>query len=159
MEDVSSTDKDWELWILLIQVRDAIGAARRKELLSYHITAGQSAGLFAIKAIGDKATPAEVGRWLFRQSHSTSDLMGRMERAGLVRKVKDLERKNMVRLVLTEKGREAYHQSAKRESIHEIMSSLSQEEHQQLRSALQTLRDKALKELGIVRKMPFPPSE
>lgn len=157
MEDVSSTDKDWELWILLVQVRDAIGAARRKELLSYDIAPAQSAGLFAIQAIGEKATPAEAGRWLFRQSHSVSDLVSRMERTGLVRKVKDLERKNMVRLVLTEKGRKAYHQAAKRKSIHRIMSSLSPEEHQQLRSFLQTLRDKALVELGIMRKMPFPP--
>ena len=66
-----------------------------------------------------------------------------MEKQGLVRKVKDLDRKNLVRVVLTEKGREAYYHSTKRESIHQIMSFLSEEERQQLRHCLQTLRDKA----------------
>jgi len=37
-----------------------------------------------------------------------------MGKEGLVRKVKDLDRKNQVRLVLMEKGREAYYQSEAR---------------------------------------------
>ncbi len=123
--------------------------ARWEELAQYNVPPVQAAVLFIIQAIGYRATPAEISRWFFRQSHSVSELLSRMEKGGLVRKVKDLDRKNLVRVELTEKGRETYHQSMKRVSIHNIMSSLSEEEHQQLRSCLQKLRDKALKEIGI----------
>jgi len=47
-----------------------------------------------------------------------------------VKIVKDLDRKNMIRVALTEKGREAIHNARKMESIHKIMSSLTKEEHQ-----------------------------
>jgi DNA-binding MarR family transcriptional regulator len=68
-----------------------------------------------------------------------------MEKQGLVRRVKDLSRKNMVRVELTEKGHEACNRSAKRESMYKILSSLSDEERQQLCLYLRKLRDKALR--------------
>lgn len=37
-----------------------------------------------------------------------SGLLDRMEKQGLVRKVNDLERKNPIRVAVTEKGEEAY---------------------------------------------------
>jgi len=76
-----------------------------------------------------------------------------------VRKTKDLHKKNLVRVSLTGKGEQAYNQSTKIESIHKIMSSLSEEEHQRLDLYLKTLRDRALKELGIDHKPPFPDCE
>ena len=81
-----------------------------------------------------------------------------MERKGLVRKVKDLRRKNLVRVVLTEKGHKAYKRAIKRELVHRVLSVLSEEEHQQLRACLQKLRDKAFEEIGVAYKPPFPPS-
>ena len=151
-------DEDYDLWLLVAQVRQAMFRARRKELVQYNISPRQAAVLFAIQAIDGKATPAEISRWLFREPHSVSELLSRMEKRGLVRKVKDLKGKNLVRLVLTEKGCEAYYQSTKRESIHKIKSSLTEEERQQLRSCLQILRDKAVQVLRIEDEMPFPPS-
>ena len=73
-----------------------------------------------------------------------------------MRKVKDFDRKNLVRVILTEKGQQAYYQSSEIKSIRQIVSSLSEEERQQLRSYMETLRDKALKELGVGRKPSFP---
>lgn len=147
-------DRYYDLWALLAQTRDAIFKARQKELRRYGTSATQSAALFAIQAIGDKATPAEISRWLFREPHSVSGLLSRMEKEGLVRKTKDLDKKNLVRVELTEKGYGAYHRSMRQESIHKIMSSLSAEQCQQLTSCLQTLRDEALKELGIEPQVP-----
>lgn len=154
MEDFSYRDQDGDLWKLLAQTRDAIFKARRKELHRYGITATQGAALFAIQAVGDKATPAEISRWLFREPNSISELLGRMEKQGLVRKTKNLDRKNLVRVELTEKGYQAYHRAIRQESIHKIMSSLSAEQRQILTSCLRTLRDEALGELGIEPQMP-----
>jgi len=152
MKDLSSTDQEQELWTLLGQARRAMLKVRRRELRQYNISTSKSTVLFVIQLIGDKATPAQISRWVFQESHSVSELLNRMEKEGLVRKVKDLDRKNQVRVVLTEKGRETYYQTVKLESIRKIISSLSGEECQQLRSCLQTLRDNALKELGIEYK-------
>ena len=145
---MENADQDYNLWMLLNKARDAVLKARRKELYQYNIPNRQAAALFAIQAIGDKATPIEIARWLFRESHSVLGLLSRMEKKGLVRTSKDLDRRNMVRVTLTEQGREAYSQSMKQESIHKIMAALSEEERQQLASSLQALLAEALKWLA-----------
>ena len=153
------TDKGYYIVALLSQARHAMFKIRQKELSRYNIRPRQASVLIATQAIGDKATPAQISRWLFLEPHSTSGLLIRMEKKGLVKKVKDLHRKNLVRVVLTKKGHEAYERATKRELVHWVLSALSEEEHQQLRTCLQKLRDKAFKELGIAYKPPFPPSQ
>ena len=157
MKSYADSDEDYTLWVLLRQACDASVRARDKELSQYGISAEEAAVLFVVQANGERATPSEISRWLFREPHSTSGLIIRMEKDGLVRKLNDLERKNMLRVVMTEKGREAYEKSTARESIHRIMSSLSEDERQLLRSCLERLRNQGVKELRIERKPPpFP---
>ena len=154
-------DSEYNLWILLGQTRNAILKARRRELQRHNISSRHILVLFVVQGIearGEKATPANLSRWLILKPHSVSELLKRMTNEGLVRKVKDLDRKNQVRVELTDKGREAYGKSTDRKSIHRIMSALSKEEQQQVWSSLKTLRDKALKEFGAEYEIPFPPS-
>ena len=147
MENLSSADQDYALWLLLLKARRCIFKARDKELSQYGITPEQAGVLFIVQTLDNKVTPAEISRLTCREPHTVSVLISRMEKNGLVRKVKDLDRKNLIRIVLTEKGQQAYDHSSKRETIYSIMSVLSKEERQQLRSYLNRLRDKALKEL------------
>lgn len=156
MPNNSSEDRDYNLWVLLHQTRDATYNAREKELRQYGISLMEAAVLFIIQAIGDEATPAEISRWLFRKQHSVTALLVRMEKRGLVKKTRDLARKNMVRVTITEKGTQAYSNSANRDSIHKIMSTLSEEEHRQLSASLLKVRDVALKEIKIDYELPFP---
>jgi DNA-binding MarR family transcriptional regulator len=150
--------EDYMILGALSQARHAVLRARERELNKYGISARKAVVLFTIQAIGRGATPAEIARWVFRQSHGISALLSRMEKEGLVKRVKDLGRKNLVRIAITEKGQQAYRESANRESLHRIMSSLSEEERQQLKSSLLKLRDTALEELRIDTKPPYPPS-
>ncbi len=122
---------------------------RRNELRKYNLSNGRSLILFAIQSLGDKATPAEISRKVLREPHGISETLIRMEKEGLIRKINDLRRKNQVRIVLTQKGIEAYNKSSIRESIHEIMSNLSDEEEQQLTSLLQKIKVIALQNLGV----------
>lgn len=161
MEVFSSVDQDYRdeefrLWVLLRQVAHTTLVARDRELNQYGITTIQAAVLHTIQLIGNRATPAEIARRILRERHSVSGLLIRMEKDGLVRKVKDLDRKNLIRVAITEKGQQVYDRSTKRKSIHKIMSSLSEEERQQLRSCLEKLGNKALRELLVNRKPPFP---
>lgn len=146
------------MWWFLAQTREAMLRARQQELRQYNISARHASVLFIIQAIGETATPAEIARWLFRKRHSVSELLRRLETQGLVRRVKGLQRKNQVNVLLTEKGREVYQQSTKRHSVHRILHVLSKEQRRQLRSCLHLLRRQALKELRIEDQIYFPPS-
>ena len=157
MPEVADADRDYNLWVLLRQVSDIIFNAREAELQQHGLPATQAEVLFVIKAIGDKTTPAQMSRMMFRRPHSVSGIIDRMKKAGLVKKTKDLHRKNLVRVTITEKGEKAYKQALKRKSVQKIMSSLPEAECQKLKSILETLRNKGLKELGIdPKKAPSP---
>ncbi len=154
MKNLLSVDEDYNLWVLLHQTTDAALRARQKELDQSGISVIEVRVLVVIQAIGEKTTPSEISRRIFREPHSVSALLNRMEKRGLVRKTQDLHRKNLVRVSITEKGQQAYHKSTRRKSIHKIISSLSKEERQQLRSCLEKLRNKAFKELTVEYKPP-----
>lgn len=142
----SSRDPDYNLWGLLSRTRDVIFKARANDLVPIGLTPRQASALLVIAAIGDKATPAEISRRLFREPHSVSGLLKRMERDGLVRQTDDLERKNLIRVTLTEKGQQVLALSKRNESLHRIFSSLSEEQRQQLELILEILLIAAVEE-------------
>lgn len=148
MEPLLNDEPDFALWVLLGQTRDLIRKARQRELNQYHIPVRQAFVLLLIKSLGDKATLGNIVQRMFQEPHSVSELLSRMERKGLVKRMRDLPRKNL-RVKMTEKGQQAYDMSTKRETIHSIMLSLSEEESHHLKSCLEKLRARALQELGI----------
>lgn len=136
------------LWTVLHQARDAIFKFREKELQKIGISTAIAEVLFTIEDIGYRATPTEISSHLVREFHSVSSILSRMEKKGLVKKVNDLERKNLVRIYITDKGKQVYHEAKKRDSILDILSCLSETEVTQLASPLKKLRDEAIKSLG-----------
>ncbi|MFC1906648.1 MarR family winged helix-turn-helix transcriptional regulator [Chloroflexota bacterium] len=153
---LSATDKDYALWWLVLQARRAMHKVRSKELHKYGVTPEESAVLFVVKTIGDTATPAEISRWILREPHSTSGLLERMRKKGLIDKTKDLDRKNVVRVTLTDKGQKTLEDSSGRESVYKVLSYLSLEERQQLTSLVIKLRKAAIEELGTFEVPHFP---
>ena len=149
MQDVSLDDQDYRLWVVLLHTRHAIYKARTRELRRFGISPIEASVLFSTQVNRGTVALSELSRCLLREPHSVSQLITRMEKKGLVRKVKDLDRKNLVSVVMTEKGQQAYDQSTGREAIHYVMSSLSEEERQQLSSCLEKLLGKAAMELGM----------
>jgi DNA-binding MarR family transcriptional regulator len=156
MQKIQPADQDYDLWVLLNQAQSLMMNARDRYLIKYGITAMQAAVLFITNAVGEETIPAEISRWLLRKPATASGLLDRMEKAGLVERAKDLPRKNLVKIRLTQKGKQAYKQSLKRESLHKIMSCLSKEERQQLESILVKLRTRAAKVLRHREEIPFP---
>jgi len=156
MTDVSPATNDYELWVLLHQTRDAIYKAREKEVEVYGLTPIKAATVFIIQAIGDRATPAEIARWLLREPNSVSELLDRMAKDGLIIKTRDLERKTQVRITLTEKGHQALEQSRDYKTVQNILSALSGEEKKQMRLLLEKLRARAVEELDLKYQLPYP---
>ena len=156
MKGEASEDQDYKLALLLLQTRDAMQRLREKELSQYDVSTRQSSVLFSIQALGDRARPTELAYRMFREYHTIDVILKRMEKDGLVTKVKDQHGKNSVRIARTVKGKRIYQQSTKRESLHQVMSCLSDIEREQLWTCLEKLRDAAFQGLGMHRKPPFP---
>jgi len=104
-------DEYHELCLLLHQTSTAILKAEEVDLKKFGISATKAIALFVIQALGPRATTGEISRWLFRQPHSVSGLLSRMEKDGLVRKETGSANGRKTIIVLTDKGKEAHHKS------------------------------------------------
>jgi DNA-binding MarR family transcriptional regulator len=155
MNKAEFLDQDFNLWILLAQTRSLLFSAGEEELSKWNISLMQGWTIFTIKAIGDKATPAEIARWLGREPHTVSSLLSRMMAQGLIVKEKSLDKKNLVRIRLTKKGEQLYEEAISMRPMHDIISVLNKEEHKQLKMLLGKLRDKAQQSLGRKYKLPY----
>lgn len=156
MKYTFETDELWDLWTILEQAHSGITLARDRELEKHGISTIKAAALFIIDSIGNEATPAEISRWILRRPHSVSGLLDRMEKDGLIKKTKNLSKKNLVRVTITPKGRKAYETSLKRKTINQVLNSITAQERKTLFTILEKLRNKSLKVAGIVHKPPFP---
>jgi DNA-binding MarR family transcriptional regulator len=154
--EATSGNQYFDLWGLLFQTRDVIYAARAEELRQYEITVMDAAVLFFIGYLGDKATTAEIARWLFRKHHTISGQLDRMEGKGLVTLTKGILGKNIITIGLTEKGRKALNQSSARQTHQDVFSSLSIDERKQLWLTLMKLRKAAFKSMGKKDTLYFP---
>jgi DNA-binding MarR family transcriptional regulator len=151
-------DEDDKLYHLFARARYLTFRAREKELQRYKLTPEQSQVLFVTGSLGNKATPAAISRLLLRQPHTVSAIVDRMATKGLLKKTKDLERRNMVRVVVTPKGLEAYKLSTKRGPIRRILGILNEKERKNFKDYLERIMLKAREELGMDRDE-LPPSE
>ena len=156
MGGYSSHDPDYGLWLSFRKTHEAIHKVRKVELRPYRLSTVETAVLLTVHEANNKVTPAEISRWIIRKPNTISDLLGRMEKKGLVRKTKDLDRENLVRVSLTKKGKGLYEKSTKIKPIREVLSSLSKEDRKQLWSYLETLRNKSLRKLRFSNNPPFP---
>ncbi len=154
----SDSDPDHDMWMFLTHTRYAIYRARERELQRYGISPEQIGVLFIVQALQNRATPSEISRFIMRQPHTVSALIDRMQDKGYVKKYHDLDKKNLVRVSITEKGIRVYESSRKRGPIHRIMAVLSEEERSQLRDLLKKLQTQARKELGLDADK-LPPSD
>jgi MarR family multiple antibiotic resistance transcriptional regulator len=124
---------------------------REKELLRHGLSPEQAQVLFVAQALGNRCTPAEMARILVRQPHTVSAIINRMVKKGFIKKVKDMERKNWVRVVVTKKGERAAEIARKRDPIPRILGVLNQQERQVFHDYLERILTKASDELGLNR--------
>jgi DNA-binding MarR family transcriptional regulator len=144
-------DEYYSLWLLLSQTRSAIFKVRHKKVGQY-LHPNQAAALVSVWALDGQATPAILARRLFLEPHSVSELIKRMENKGLVKKTRDSKRGNVVRISITDTGRDVCTRAMGQDLIHKIVSSLNDEQREQLRSYLTTLYTETLKELDLAEE-------
>lgn len=157
MAQAIKADRDYTLLTSLLQVGDIFVKIRERELLQQNLSATSAQILFLVDAMGKDVTPAKISRMLLREPHSVSGILMRMEKQGLIKRAKNMERKNLIRVTLTAKGENALKQAMKKEGIKHVMAKLSEEQRKQLKQALATLKEAGMKELNLSPKaLPWP---
>lgn len=138
----------FELWVLIAQTKDAILRAREQEYARYGISNERRAVLYIVQSKGGCATPVEIARYLFRELHSVTELLVRMEKDGLVVRQKGSGR-SKVEVRLTEAGRDVVRQSLHNEADGKIFSALTRKQRERLAQYLWKLRARTLEHLGV----------
>jgi DNA-binding MarR family transcriptional regulator len=138
------------LWGRLFLAAKVVERAREIELSRVNISLIQAMVLYALKLSPQPLTPSRLARMLCREPHSMSALIDRMEKQGLVEKKHDLSRKNLVRVVVTPKGEEAFQRQRSVNTVANLTSTLTKEERQALGTCVDKLRVRATE---LIRKM------
>lgn len=142
------SDEYFMLWVLVAQTKDAILKARERDYSRFGITNDRRAILYVIQNSGGSSAPAEIARDLFREVHSVTEMLKRMEADGLVTRRKGSGR-SKVEVSLTAKGLDVFEQSLRNQTDRRIFSVLTKKERERLASYLWKLRSRALQDLGI----------
>jgi DNA-binding MarR family transcriptional regulator len=148
MKLYSPSDLDYNLWFTIRRTHEAIHTLRRAEMRKIRLSPIESGVLFVINEAKNKITPAEISRQLFKDPNSISQLLGRMEKRGLIKNIKGFRQKHMVQVKLTEKGQSAFKLSQSGSQLKKILGVLSDKEKMQLIKCFDKLRNKASEEMS-----------
>ncbi len=151
-----SVDQIAEFWAYLDYAAFAINKAREKDVRKFGLSVVQNKVLVILELFDHNPTIGEIAHILLREHASVVNLTNKMEAKGLLRKYRDTVKKSIVRLDITPKGREAYKKIVKRESLVNILSSMSPEEYRLIKPFLNRIYEKALGEAGIANGIKIP---
>lgn len=150
-------DKEYTLVTQIMQVADIFVKVRERELLPQNLSATAAEILFLVDAMGEGVTPAKITRMLLREAHSISGILRRMEAHGLIKRTKNMDRKNLIRITLTAKGETALKKAMKLDGTMKVLSKLTAAQQRELKTSLTALKEAGVKELHLSPKaLPWP---
>ena len=147
-----TADRDYTLAAQITQVADMLVKVRERELLRQKLSATAASILFLVNAMGNEVTPAKISRMMLREPHTIGGILSRMEKSGLINRTKNLERKNRIRITLTEKGEKALKKAMKLQGTAHLLCTLTNAQREQLQTALKAIKQAGIKELRLSPK-------
>lgn len=136
-----------EFLVVLTSVSRAVKAHLESRLLAHGVHAGQQ---FILESLWqeDGQTPGELAHHIGVETPTVTRAAQRMEATGLVRRIPDAEDARLVRVYLTERGREVQKllPDLLRAATDEVQSGLAQEERTQLLRLLKRVQKNLLEE-------------
>ena len=152
--DLRFPSKVLETFILLQRVANSMSRAQEKGFESLRVASLTEVWvLYVLVHSREAPTPTEIGRWIFREQHSTGELLQRMERRGLVTRVKDERDRRFTRVVITPKGRQIFEAANETRVVAKLMECLSEEDLAALSLALSKLQRSSAAHLGLRLKV------
>lgn len=152
MHDWDVGDYALNTWIRFRQANEAILKSVETELESYQTSLPQVDILSILNASEQSLTPSEIASYTFRELHSTSELLTRMEKQGYIKRIRDESDRRFVRVGLQPKGKKLLDkiiQSGFAEGRRIMKEALTVEEIQELDRMLIKLRNVALRDFSM----------
>ena len=144
-------------WAEMSVTSTILRRAWEMELARVGLTVPQTLVLIIVQSSPEPITPMKLSKLMHREPHTISALLTRMEAQGLVKKERNLERGNWVRVSLTKKGKEAYERQVVARKVRNITECLSKQELDALNKMNSKLRARGAE---LLREMlPSPYSE
>ncbi|MBN1189332.1 MAG: winged helix DNA-binding protein [Dehalococcoidales bacterium] len=153
---LKKSDQEINLYILLDQTDSIVINAVEMEIKHLHITQPQVRVLTMLSRENRPVTLEELANWTFKEFNSVSTLINRMEKKGLVKKIKK-EGDLRTYILLTDQGNSMFLKQVTERSIHLIFAKLSEQEKKQLDAILRKVRDTTRDILGLNYRPPFLP--
>jgi DNA-binding MarR family transcriptional regulator len=141
----------WEMSVTSLILQRAWGM----ELGQIGLTVPQALVLVMVAGSSEPITPMKLSKLLHREPHTISALLSRMEVQGLVKKERNLQRGNWVRVTLTKKGKDAYERQVKARRVRNVTECLSKQELDTLNIMNRKLRAKGIEMLRDMLPSPF----
>lgn len=146
-----------QLFSLLGTTYNAMLRARKRELEPSGVSMRQTMALWGLKVMGRSTTIAEISQIIDRDHQTTAQLLKRMEKDGLLERLKGPHKRSPITVVLTSKGEDAFRRTFERyEVFDEISSCLSSEELETLKECLKRLREQAIAKSALYPPLPSP---
>jgi DNA-binding MarR family transcriptional regulator len=150
-------DKEYTLVTQIMQVADIFIKVRERELIPLNLSATAAEILFLVDAMGEDVTPAKITRMVLREPHSVGGILLRMENHGLLKRTRDMEYKNQIRIALTARGETALKKAMKLEGTTNVLSRPTTAQQKELKTSLTALKEAGVKELRLGPKvLPWP---
>jgi len=133
------------VWLLCHQCHNLVIRCEEVLFSNNGVTPEQHAVLMAIKYINDPVKPTDVARWIDRRPNNISLITERMEKAGLINRIRDLPDRRSIRLVMTKKGEKILRQAtiSRWNLVRNILSDFSPDELQLLSGLMERVRERA----------------
>ena len=147
-----TADRDYTLAAQITQVADMLVKVRERELLRQKLSATAASILFLVNVMGNEVTPAKISRMMLREPHTIGGILARMEKSRLINRTKNLERKNRIRITLTEKGEKALKKAMQMQGTAHLLCKLTDAQREQLQTALKAIKQAGIKELRLSPK-------
>ncbi len=144
-------------WAEMSVTSTILRRAWEMELGRVGLTVPQTLVLIIVQSSPEPITPMKLSKLMHREPHTISALLTRMEAQGLVKKERNPERGNWVRVSLTRKGKEAFQRQVAARRVRNITECLSKQELDALNKINRKMRAKGVE---LLREMlPSPYSE
>ena len=142
MEKLTESVSNYELWLLMGKIHHDVVLVRQKELSPYHIPPQQLNVLRTIQYLGEKASLSNIAKELERKPNVISRQAAGMEKDGLLKRTNDTPKSRLLKIELTEKGRDMLNIRDESKIIDAAWSFLNEEDRQKMYSVLYRMSTK-----------------
>ena len=156
MYDLKFSDPSLTSWALMRQTWAVMDKVAETKLGKIGLTPEKIAVLWACREHPGPLIPAEIARFVSRESQSVTGLLNRMEREGLVTRIPKRKGRPFTEIKLTPRGDEVCDKgiAVLKKVVEDQMASLKKEEMGQLNMRLKSLRQQAVDTLHLELTLP-----